>query len=183
MLPLFKDSTTQWSIGIDITLKSNQFQRSFPMDTIKSVTSPGRMITVATYNQQGAEISLRCPQLVPLLAALNAGANAQKLTTTLAELNGLVRSGWYRIQQVDAQKLTTSLAELNGLVRSGWYRIQQVGYCVNGRACGATKPLRELRVTSKPGDVVYTTDANEFAILNSNGPFQGSGTGAVCYLW
>ncbi|CAJ0610501.1 unnamed protein product [Cylicocyclus nassatus] len=119
--------------------------------------SPGRMITMATYNQQGAEISLRCPQIVPLFAVLNAAANAQKLTT--------------------------SLTELNALIRGGWYRIPQVGYCVKGQACGATKPLRELRVTSKPGDVVYTTDANEFAVLNSNGPFQGSGTGAVCYLW
>ncbi|KAK6760024.1 hypothetical protein RB195_021520 [Necator americanus] len=116
------------------------------------------MITVEKFNQHQGEIKRRCPHMVPLFAALNAKG--------------------------DTQKLTTNQGELNSLLSSGWYAIQQVGYCVNSKNCGATKVLRELRVTAKLGDIVYTTDNNEFNILNYQRPeYRGSGSGPMCYLW
>ncbi|EYC03277.1 hypothetical protein Y032_0095g2848 [Ancylostoma ceylanicum] len=118
----------------------------------------GRMITVGRFNQHMGEIKRRCPHMVPLYAALNARGNTQRLTT--------------------------SQGELNRLMGSGWYAIQQVGYCVNSRNCGAKKALRQLSVTAKLADIVYTTDDNEFNFLNYNrAEYRGSGSGPICYLW
>ncbi|EYC03276.1 hypothetical protein Y032_0095g2848 [Ancylostoma ceylanicum] len=116
------------------------------------------MITVGRFNQHMGEIKRRCPHMVPLYAALNARGNTQRLTT--------------------------SQGELNRLMGSGWYAIQQVGYCVNSRNCGAKKALRQLSVTAKLADIVYTTDDNEFNFLNYNrAEYRGSGSGPICYLW
>ncbi|VDM75720.1 unnamed protein product [Strongylus vulgaris] len=114
------------------------------------------MITVNDYEEHKSKLVRHCPELVPLFTVLHDKANTQKMTT--------------------------NQAELDNLIENGWREIEKVGYCVNGKKCGATKALRELRETAELGDIIYTTTDDEFNSLNNKGSFQGSGT-TICYVW
>ncbi|CAJ0606968.1 unnamed protein product [Cylicocyclus nassatus] len=131
---------------------------SFLADTYHIEPSPGRMITVRSYNQQKHEIRRHCPFLVPLYTAINTKTKSQKITTNVAQLNRLMEKG-------------------------GWYKLQQIGYCVKGKKCRATKGLVELHIKHILSDILYTSDTNEIGVVNNRNDFGGTATSPLCYLW